>query len=57
MGRGEVSEQDLLSDLRDLSAIVRRLMGEPGEQLRPYQMDIEIAAKLLNRAADRVANP
>ena len=52
-----MSEQDLLSDLRDLSAIVRRLMAEPGEQLRPYQMDIEIAAKLLNRAADKVANP
>lgn len=52
-----MSEQDLLCDLRDLSAIVKRLMGEPGEQLKPYLMDIEIAARLLNRAADRIANP
>lgn len=52
-----MSEQDLLSDLRDLrdlGAIVKRLMAEPGEHLKPYQMDIEIAAKLLDRAAAKV---
>ena len=49
-----MSEQGLLSDLRDLGAIVKRLMAEPGEHLKPYQMDIEIAAKLLDRAAAKV---